>query len=69
MGHEHRGAFVDPIYLSRYLPTIDEELDGVARSQPVILGGDFAVSEQAMLRGSMSEESLRHAFEAGLSAA
>jgi hypothetical protein len=45
MGHEHRGAFVDPIYLSRYLPTIDEELDGVARSQPVILGGDFAVSE------------------------
>lgn len=45
MGHEHRSAFVDPIYLSCYLLTIDKEMDGVARSEPVILGGDFSVCE------------------------
>lgn len=69
MGNEYRGAFVDPIYLSRDLSTIDKELDGVSWSKSVSLRSDFAVSEQAMLGGSMSEESLCHAFEAGLGAA
>ena len=69
MGYEHRGTFVDPINLSRYLSAIDEELDGVAGAKPVILRGYLTVSEQSMLRSPMSEESLCHALEARLSAA
>lgn len=69
VGDQDGCTLVDAIDFARHFSAIEEELDGVAWTQSVVLRGDVAMREEPMLGSSVSEESLGNVFETGLSAA
>ena len=69
MRNQDSRSFVNAIYPSRHRSAIDEELDRVTGAKAVISCGNFAMGQQSMLGGAVSEQPLRHVFKTGLGTA